>query len=861
MAKKFKLVFFLIITISLLNGFREITNNSESYTSIHYLEYLYLNNMEKSNPISASMSNNPNLISTEYCRRIYGPIANNDSNIYFAVPSQYQIGTFEINLQIHNSIKQIANLTPSNDSDVSRYEQAQSFHINSTSELANISVLFGPDKKDATLICELRNNTYDGDLLQAKSVTFSPGWNNISFGDHFILTQGKYFLYITASSQSQKVAWCKTPTNTTETWINNGGWISSAYDLSLRVYTTTEINPADIEMQIDSQDIISLGNGMGTHTITKSITGSNLILSITSNQTVFFTYSATAQFYRQTTIPYTFNWSISGFESNFSLGLANVDSLDLDYHANVTGFAAEYSNIRLFKQSDPVGFTKLNISTIQIASFAERIVFNCPNSILSVKNPSVVYSGEMIPINLTLLNPGTVKLSLKAQEIELYSELSTINQDDIIYFFIDPIFPSGELELTLEYMNSTHPGLWWSNITLLKESRISYETLKIEALSRINIACMYVDALSNNCIVGANIDYSVEDLSGTLNTNNNTGNMLCFYSNTLDLNLFALTPGIYNISLIAQKAGYRTIIASIPLEIVPRETEISISQNKISLEPNSNMTFSIVVHDKTANSNLLRPVDVKLTIYSGETLIATKWAYNVIQSNDLQWQADPSLAAGDYSVKTEIYNAYYSGAVEKPNAFTIMAPKETNYWGIVLLSLGAVCGFSMSIVKKKQNVRNSVGGLMVLDKDGTLMSHLISKDYAHGDPILISGAVTGIMTIIKEITGKGLHTIGVEGGYLNICKGKLCYVIVFMRQNPKWIKSTILETITEIERRYGPQIEKFDGKLFDMALDEIVLKFYGNNSNIAWDKNLTKKTIKTKLEEKSKYLTPSDIKQ
>lgn len=96
----------------------------------------------------------------------------------------------------------------------------------------------------------------------------------------------------------------------------------------------------------------------------------------------------------------------------------------------------------------------------------------------------------------------------------------------------------------------------------------------------------------------------------------------------------------------------------------------------------------------------------------------------------------------------------------------------------------------------------------------------------NSDSVLVSGAFIGILSLIKEITGSQLRTIEIEGGYVNLIHGNSFWLLIFLKDNPKWIKKGILKLKDEIQIEYGEKIQNFDGELFEISIDDWIKKYF-----------------------------------
>ncbi len=61
---------------------------------------------------------------------------------------------------------------------------------------------------------------------------------------------------------------------------------------------------------------------------------------------------------------------------------------------------------------------------------------------------------------------------------------------------------------------------------------------------------------------------------------------------------------------------------------------------------------------------------------------------------------------------------------------------------------------------------------MILHTTGAPVAEYIFPSFSKMDMVLIAGAIAGIINLIKEITGKRLRKIRIDGGYLELRRGE-----------------------------------------------------------------------------------------
>ncbi|MHA1595206.1 MAG: hypothetical protein ACTSXJ_09100 [Candidatus Baldrarchaeia archaeon] len=80
-------------------------------------------------------------------------------------------------------------------------------------------------------------------------------------------------------------------------------------------------------------------------------------------------------------------------------------------------------------------------------------------------------------------------------------------------------------------------------------------------------------------------------------------------------------------------------------------------------------------------------------------------------------------------------------------------------------------------------------------------------------PTLVSGALTGIIELLKEITKTKVKSISHEDGIIMIEYGKFVNVVVFVREESQEIRKKMANLVREIETRYKEILENWDGNL------------------------------------------------
>ena len=196
----------------------------------------------------------------------------------------------------------------------------------------------------------------------------------------------------------------------------------------------------------------------------------------------------------------------------------------------------------------------------------------------------------------------------------------------------------------------------------------------------------------------------------------------------------------------------------------------------------------------------------------------------IITKETFSWEVPSNIEEGSYDLVIEINSDYYTGILNLDEAIEV---KSSAFW---IISLPILIGLVSSVVAgyfiQKEKVKKSLLGLMILHENGAPLAEKISYDMQRSDSALVSGAFIGILSLIKEITGSRLRTIEIDGGFVNLINGKSFWLIVFIKDNPRWIEKVILNLRDEIELEYGEKIIDFHGKPLDISMDDIIKKHF-----------------------------------
>ncbi|MBD3351673.1 MAG: hypothetical protein GF364_09330 [Candidatus Lokiarchaeota archaeon] len=93
------------------------------------------------------------------------------------------------------------------------------------------------------------------------------------------------------------------------------------------------------------------------------------------------------------------------------------------------------------------------------------------------------------------------------------------------------------------------------------------------------------------------------------------------------------------------------------------------------------------------------------------------------------------------------------------------------------------------------------------------------------------------MSIIQEITGEKLQTIGVRGVYIKIYQRNNYKLISFSKKHPRWMRDNIKTTLRDINKKYGTYFEEFNGVTKEVTIKGIVKKHFGSRNLLIQESN------------------------
>ncbi|HMF31529.1 MAG TPA: hypothetical protein VKK79_08950, partial [Candidatus Lokiarchaeia archaeon] len=500
----------------------------------------------------------------------------------------------------------------------------------------------------------------------------------------------------------------------------------------------------------------------------------------------------------------------------------------VNYQANITGFQSDYFNIQVLNGSTVVGYTWVNATTIQIASPIDHVTFQSLNYIACITCPAEVYLGSTVTVSACLLGYGNVNLTIQQGTNVLYQSIVAATYEAFFSWPIGTATPAGPVTIQAYLTGINEIGFNASATIIKTEAALLVTGATVPALDNVSLSCHYYEFYTQNPITDAQVSYSVSNLNGQL-APLDSGN----YGVTLNLNDFSLVPGTYSFSVQALKDGYRPLTQVVPLVVIARPVNIQLAQSQTTAYPGDKVQFSLEITDNLTDTYLQRPVNVQLSIQlagqetgASQTPAASYIFTGVTNTGQWTWTVPGEIAIGQYDVTVTVSSPFFAGTQVFSRALTIVTPQII--WPYLIgLAIAALVGASIYVKREKVISRRSVKGIMILSPQGSSIAQKISPDFSRQNSLLISGAISGVITLMREITGKGLRRIKVEGGYIELVQKTGFWVVLLMHHNPAWVGGTISNLAKDVEAQYGAAIAEWNGQELNLPILELVKKWFG----------------------------------
>ncbi len=769
--------------------------------------------------------------SSEIINRSYSNFGPNSTKLSFETPDSYDIYNADIDFQVMNGTVNEDVVESTNDGGASKNQQAQSFSIDETVYLLGISISVLA-KAEVSPHMEIRNNSYSGDSIYSFNPLFISGatasiWLNITFSEPIILTPSTYYLWLEEISPSAST-WEKSNSteNSTDTWEFKSTWEPADFDLTLKVNTSELIDPEDVNMKIDDISVINTITGQGSAKITGNIDkgSSNTTLTISSDESIIFFYSLNSTYYRNCSIQHEFQIQQDWINWNLIIDSGYFGVPYSEYRINISGIEDNYYDIQVYNKTDVIGYSSISPGVIEFEFEATQIVFKSQNYVESVILNDNLQIGSITTINVSTKGIGDIYAFIWDDETLVHQNSSYNVSSQNFQWYLDPNLEANFLTVEIFFNGSNEIGYYSKSVNISRVSEMLSTPIHGYALENFTFSCQYWDPFTLLPISDAIVTYDFGEFSGAMKMDIN-GN----YSNTIDLSQYSILPGEYLISINAEKENYESINSEIPITINPRIVTIELSKSRTVIAPGNTLDFEINLNDLGNQPYLLRPVDLQIRIYSSRdhangALIHYESLEEIINKGEFSWKVPSDIEKGSYDIVVEIRSDYYIGNLNLDHAIEV---KSSTFW---IISLPIFIGLISSLVGgyfiKKEKVKKSILGFMILHDGGAPLAEKLSYGLQKSESGLVSGAFIGILSLIKEITGSQLRTIEIDGGFVNLINGESFWLVIFLKNNPKWIEKLIIKLKDEIQLDYGEEIINFNGRPLKFPMDEIIKKYF-----------------------------------
>ncbi len=778
------------------------------------------------NPLA--MNTSINFAVNELCTRKFTWTPMTAGNMVIDAPGSYNSTTTNISVCVMNYTANDM-IVADSAATYSKAEQAQALSITEDAFLLELSVNVKLQNKDETVRLEVRNASYSGDPIYSSNMVFSiTGWNVIRFADPLFLTMGSYFVYMSSNWVKNQSGWYRSNdgSDTSDTWINNGGiWQLANWDLALKAKFRKALNPSAVGLEIESVPVEDHEHGGGMATVTKRITGSQVQFTITNTTPIFCNYQVDATYFRATNT--NAEVEIEGVSSTWVLPLAmsNPGGIYQNYRGSVTGFQEDHVDIQAIYGETGVAFTRPQFGTIVLLSEATRVKFGAPNYVENVTAPQEITVGSQVKFKVKTKAKGNISLRVQGTEETLFSSSALDSQEAEFEWNVTSDLTPGSITLQVLFMGDGEIGGHRGTLTLQRMGSITSQPLSVSALGSFDLDFRYFDAITRKVIEDANVTYALGPFSGTL-VAAESGN----YTTEMNLDRFALLPGIYEVAVKAFKMGYQDVHKFIPLVVQSRSVAIEVSQSTGVLTAGNRIQFGLTARDGFTGNSLLRPIDVLLKVTptgSAENVqpVFSQVFPSVTLQASIEWMVPESITEGAYDVSVEVLSEYYTGGGRISAGLNIFPAPPILV--LIMINCGVVVALGSYVQRKKTKARRSLEGVLLVHEEGAAIKEKISPHFSREDPMVISGAVTGIVTLIRRITGVKLRKIEVEGGYMSLAKGLNFWVVLFLRENPSWAQGSIKGLVKDLEKQYGEDLAHWQGEDILIPLDELLKKRFG----------------------------------
>ncbi len=775
---------------------------------------------------------------SEYCIKDFGWGGwTNASGITFEAPASFQSALANISVYVRNATATARTLANEGNSEHG-WRLAQGFQMTNPGYFLAYSMYWRGGSSPLSTTMELKeNHPESGTTLASIPISISTGnhWQRIALSTPVFLQPGYYYVYLPSTAANQP-HWANIdPASPTIEWGEAWGASSGplvlqpTWNMSLKLETQYITNPSTVGMKVGGVNVQDTGSGYGMVNVTGTISGTSVSYSVVNSSPIEYMYTSHVGYSRieKTTNQITLtngypNWTLTGFAypgSNFQ-----------NYKLNVTGLQSDYFEILAYSGTTPVSYSRPESSMLTFNTAVDRIIFKSPNYITSTEIPTDVHTDQYLELNLTVLETGNLSINIYSNT-SVYDNKTYGTGNIQFIWYVFPQLPAGSYAFEAVFLGGTNElGFFTQNITLVKIPALEYYNITVQALEKVVLNYRFYDLFSGSNLEDANVNYYLGDLMGNLQYGI-TGN----YTHEINFATYSFPPGNYEMQIVANKNGYQPLLVYVPVQISPRSAYFDVTRSAKNVLGGESIQITLTVNDNSTGSYLLRPVNIVLKIFPTGTnpqldalltgtLIGRTW------EGTQSFTIPTGASLGMYDLFIQIDNEFYQGELILTESFLIQPPPDPPQFWLLTAIVGGIALISTSayVQRMRSRSRHSVSGSIIMSLAGIPIVRRISSDFTTTHPHLISGAVSGIVSLIGEITGSTIRTIVLEGRYLHLTRKDKFWSILLLNHNPSWILKTIHKYVKEIEINHGAEIAEWDGaKDIPIPLDALLKKWFG----------------------------------
>ncbi|MHA1889160.1 MAG: COG1470 family protein [Promethearchaeota archaeon] len=757
----------------------------------------------------------------------------NQQSASIEIPENYSRVLSEFVVQVRNE----SIYKPETNTNISTYlpnnqRYAQMVYIPEEMDLTGISLYLTKKNNPTDFIFELRSENLTGKLIFRQLYAFSgnyEGWYDFQLNDYVHLPNNNLIFIIEAQSGQNYKKLFRSPSgeNVSKTWYYDGTWNIADYDIPLKLNVTKFVSPESVDLRIDNIPVVSVGNNLGKAFIEKIVFENLVNLTFNSNASVNISYSVNSTFIDEKSLSYKIIQEGNFFKWNLTINPQNHSYPYTDYQIYIEGLKSDYSNFAAWNDNYIVDFQILanNIvfSNFPITMFS----FTSINYLETINIPDYSANGDEIQINATSRAVGNISLNIYAdssQNTPIFQDNRSF-QNRVSFLFTIPISNSSEyLEIELIYFGNNEFGYLKVPLSVFQKMEILSTDYRVKTFEMLNIICQTRDYYNHNAVTECKVHLHLENLDIPMNHTENG-----FYKVSLDLNQLNLPAGAYNAIINVQDEYFISNQSEIVINVEKRDATIRIIKERSTIHPGKSINWKIQLFDNETQKFLLRTVKIntQVTAMDGHNqsgVLDYQSIEEVSQEVDLTLDIPKTAEPGAYQLQVEIISEYYSGIKVFPEIVQVVKP--IGWYVYISISLGLVGGASMLLYYYQEKVRRSLFGVLILHSNGLPLAYKLSGNLLENDAVLISAALTGVISIMKEITGSTTRIIQIEGGYIIITKMEDYWVILFTAKSPIIIRPIILKFIKDLDQNYVPREKMKHPRPFYVDFDSLCHQYF-----------------------------------